>query len=203
VDPRWQGRGVARSLMSFALTTAVRLSKEIGCLCVMTHPLDDGVRALYRSFGFEDLPFDLARSMAVTDTTDQRSRECRAEDARDADLAGRRRRSDRADFLLDTPAVISMARAGRLQRYPRLKIILSHAGGFLHRRRFRPIARISIASMPAPADCSLGVVAGVPSTASAVLLLGRSCRFGCLSFVDGMRGAFRHGRRAGRSTQPE
>jgi len=144
------------------------------------------------------------RARARTDTTDQRSRECRAEDARDADLAGRRRRSDRADFLLDTPrAAISMARAGRLQRYPRLKIILSHAGGFLHRRRFRPIARISIASMPAPADCSLGVVAGVQSTASAVLLLGRSCRFGCLSFVDGMRGAFRHGRRAGRSTQPE
>ncbi|MFT3820719.1 MAG: GNAT family N-acetyltransferase [Rubrivivax sp.] len=65
VDQRWQGRGIARSLMSFALTTAVRLSKEIGCLCVMTHPLDDGVRALYRSFGFEDLPFDPARSMAV------------------------------------------------------------------------------------------------------------------------------------------
>jgi len=65
VDQRWQGRGVARSLMSFALTTAVRLSKEIGCLCVMTHPLDDDVRALSRSFGFEDLPFDPARSMAV------------------------------------------------------------------------------------------------------------------------------------------
>lgn len=65
VDLRWQGRGVARSLLAFALTTSVRLSKEVGCICVLTHPLDDGVRALYRSFGFEDLPFDPARSMAV------------------------------------------------------------------------------------------------------------------------------------------
>ena len=30
-----------------------------------TIPLDDDVRALYASFGFEDLPFDPARSMAV------------------------------------------------------------------------------------------------------------------------------------------
>jgi predicted N-acetyltransferase YhbS len=65
VDLRWQGRGVARSLLAFALTTAVRFSKEVGCFCVLTHPLDDGVRALYRSFGFEDLPFDPARSMAA------------------------------------------------------------------------------------------------------------------------------------------
>lgn len=65
VDRRYQGRGYARSLMLFALTTAVRLSKDIGCFCVLTHPLDDGVRAFYRSFGFEDLPFDPARSMAV------------------------------------------------------------------------------------------------------------------------------------------
>jgi predicted N-acetyltransferase YhbS len=65
VDRRWQGRGVARSLMFYALTTAVRFSKEVGCFCVLTHPLDDDVRALHRSFGFEDLPFDPARSMAV------------------------------------------------------------------------------------------------------------------------------------------
>lgn len=65
VDLRCQGRGYARSLMFFALTTAVHFSREIGCFCVLTHPLDDGVRAFYRSFGFEDLPFDPARSMAV------------------------------------------------------------------------------------------------------------------------------------------
>lgn len=65
VDRRYQGEGCARSLMFFALTTAVRFSNEIGCFCVLTHPLDDGVRAFYRAFGFEDLPFDPERSMAV------------------------------------------------------------------------------------------------------------------------------------------
>ncbi|HRD95361.1 MAG TPA: GNAT family N-acetyltransferase [Rubrivivax sp.] len=65
VDLRWQGQGIARSLMFYALTTAVRLSDQVGCFCVLTHPLDEDVRALYASFGFEDLPFDPARSMAV------------------------------------------------------------------------------------------------------------------------------------------
>ena len=65
VDTRYQGRGCARSLLFFALTTAVRLSRDMGCFCVLTHPLDDGVRDFYRQFGFEDLPFDPMRSMAV------------------------------------------------------------------------------------------------------------------------------------------
>lgn len=65
VDRDHQGRGYARSLMLFALTTAVSLSRSIGCFCVITHPLDDGVRDFYRNFGFEDLPFDPNRSMAV------------------------------------------------------------------------------------------------------------------------------------------
>jgi predicted N-acetyltransferase YhbS len=65
VDRRYQGRGYARSLMFFALTTAVNFSKEIGCFCVLTHPLGDSVRTFYRSFGFEDLPYDPAHSMAV------------------------------------------------------------------------------------------------------------------------------------------
>lgn len=65
VDRRYQGKGYARSLMFFALTTAARLANDIGCFCVLTHPLDDGVRAFYRAFGFEDVPFDPSRSMAV------------------------------------------------------------------------------------------------------------------------------------------
>lgn len=37
-----------------------------------------------------------------------------------------------ADFLLDTTrAAIQLARSGTLERYPALKILLSHAGGFL------------------------------------------------------------------------
>jgi predicted N-acetyltransferase YhbS len=65
VDRRHQGRGYARSLMLFALTTAVRFAKEIGCFGVLTHPLDDDVRAFYTRFGFETLPFDPTRSMIV------------------------------------------------------------------------------------------------------------------------------------------
>ena len=65
VDRRYQGLGYARALMWFALTTAVRFSKDVGCFGVLTHPLDDGLRAFYRRFGFEDLPFDPGHAMVV------------------------------------------------------------------------------------------------------------------------------------------
>ena len=65
VDRRYQGRGFSRSLLLFALRTAVRMSYDIGCFGVLTHPLDEGVCAFYRKFGFEDLPFDPNRAMAV------------------------------------------------------------------------------------------------------------------------------------------
>jgi predicted N-acetyltransferase YhbS len=65
VDHRYHGLGYARSLMWFALTTAVRFTKDIGCFGVLTHPLDDGLRTFYRRFGFEDLPGDPQRAMIV------------------------------------------------------------------------------------------------------------------------------------------
>lgn len=65
VDRRHQGQGLARSLLLFALTTVVTLSRQVGCFGVLTHPLDDGVRAFYRRFGFEDLPFDPGGGMIV------------------------------------------------------------------------------------------------------------------------------------------
>lgn len=65
VDRTRQGEGLSRSLMFYALTTAVRLARDLGCFCVLTHPLDDGVRAFYARFGFEDLPYDPHRAMAV------------------------------------------------------------------------------------------------------------------------------------------
>jgi predicted N-acetyltransferase YhbS len=65
VDRQHQGKGYSRSLMLFALETAVRFSKEIGCFGVLTHPLDDEVRTFYTRFGFETLPFDPKRSMVV------------------------------------------------------------------------------------------------------------------------------------------
>ena len=65
IDRQYHGRGYARSLMVFALTTALRLSRDIGCFGVITHPLDDELRAFYQRFGFEDLPFDPQRGMIV------------------------------------------------------------------------------------------------------------------------------------------
>ena len=65
VDRQFQGRGIAKSLLFFALTTAVRAARDIGFFCVLTHPLDDEVRAFYAQYGFTDLPFDPGRSMAV------------------------------------------------------------------------------------------------------------------------------------------
>lgn len=65
IDRGYHGRGYARSLMRFALTTSVRFSKDVGCFGVLAHPLDDGLRVFYRRFGFEDLPFDPGRAMIV------------------------------------------------------------------------------------------------------------------------------------------
>src|SRR5262249_43171992 len=65
VDRAYQGQGHARSLLFFALTTALRASRDVGSFGVITHPLDDGVRAFYARWGFEDLPFDPRRGMIV------------------------------------------------------------------------------------------------------------------------------------------
>jgi ribosomal protein S18 acetylase RimI-like enzyme len=65
VDVRFQSCGCARTLMAFALATSVRLSEQIGCVAVVTHPLDEAVRSFYHAFGFEDLPFDPRAAMAV------------------------------------------------------------------------------------------------------------------------------------------
>jgi GNAT superfamily N-acetyltransferase len=60
-----QGQGHARSLLLFALGTAMRASREIGSFGVITHPVDDTVRAFYRRWGFVDLPFDPRGAMIV------------------------------------------------------------------------------------------------------------------------------------------
>jgi predicted N-acetyltransferase YhbS len=73
VDLNYQGQGVARSLLLFAVSTAIRLSKDIGCFGVLTHPLDDEVRGLYRRFGFEDLPSDPKHGMIARITDLERN----------------------------------------------------------------------------------------------------------------------------------
>jgi GNAT superfamily N-acetyltransferase len=65
VHRTYQGGGHARSLLLFALTTALRASREVGSFGVLTHPLDDTVRQFYRRWGFDDVPFDPRRSMIV------------------------------------------------------------------------------------------------------------------------------------------
>lgn len=65
VHKEYQGQGHARSLLCFALATAIRASREIGSFGVVTHPVDDAVRAFYRRWGFVDLPFDPQEAMIV------------------------------------------------------------------------------------------------------------------------------------------
>jgi GNAT superfamily N-acetyltransferase len=65
VDHRYQRRGYGRSLLAFALMTSLRVSKEIGCVGVLTHPVDNDARLFYRQFDFEDVPGDPRGSMMV------------------------------------------------------------------------------------------------------------------------------------------
>lgn len=65
VDRRFQGQGLARHLLFYALTTSVAFSKSVGCFGVITHPIDDAARAFYGKFGFVDLPGDPRRTMIV------------------------------------------------------------------------------------------------------------------------------------------
>jgi predicted N-acetyltransferase YhbS len=60
-----QGQGHAKSLLAFALRSAVAASTHVGSYAVITHPLDDQVRAFYARFHFADLPADPKRAMYV------------------------------------------------------------------------------------------------------------------------------------------
>jgi GNAT superfamily N-acetyltransferase len=60
-----QGKGYARSLLIFALRIALRASRDVGSFGVITHPIDDQVRAFYAKHDFEDLPFDPRRAMII------------------------------------------------------------------------------------------------------------------------------------------
>lgn len=65
VDKNYQGQGYAADLVSYALNAALHVSDVIGCMGVITHPLDDKVRGFYEAWGFRDLPFDPRRAMMV------------------------------------------------------------------------------------------------------------------------------------------
>lgn len=68
-----QGQGIARSLLLFALRTALRASRDIASWGVILHPLDDRLREFYARHGFEDLPFDPRRAMVVRMTDLERN----------------------------------------------------------------------------------------------------------------------------------
>ena len=61
----FQGRGHAGSLLGFALKTTFAAHLKVGSFGVITHPVDDGIRAFYRRWGFQELPFDPERTMIV------------------------------------------------------------------------------------------------------------------------------------------
>ena len=65
IDKAYHGKGHARSLLLFALTVALRASRDFGSFGVITHPIDDQIRSFYQRWGFEDVPFDPRRSMIV------------------------------------------------------------------------------------------------------------------------------------------
>ena len=65
VDTAFQGQGHAASLLLFALRTALHSSDAVGSVGVITHPIDDGVRAFYAKHGFADLAFDPRHAMMV------------------------------------------------------------------------------------------------------------------------------------------
>jgi len=62
-----------------------------------------------------------------------------------------------ADFLLDTTrAAIGLARSGTLERCPHLKVILSHAGGFVPYAAYRIAIAASAAGNPLEGMARLG-----------------------------------------------
>ena len=65
VDSAFQGQGHAASLLLYALRMALVASEAVGSVGVITHPIDDSVRAFYAKYGFVDLPFDPRRAMMV------------------------------------------------------------------------------------------------------------------------------------------
>jgi predicted N-acetyltransferase YhbS len=65
VDKAHQGRGYAADLLLYALKAALCVADTAGCMGVVTHPLDDGVRGFYARWGFQELPFDPRRAMIV------------------------------------------------------------------------------------------------------------------------------------------
>ena len=58
VDRAYQGQGHSKSLLVFALKTAMIASRSVGSIGVITHPIDYALRSFYARWGFVELPSD-------------------------------------------------------------------------------------------------------------------------------------------------
>ncbi len=65
VDLAFQRRGYAVDLLLEAYRRSLAASQVIGCMAILTHPIDDQVRGFYARWGFQNLPFDPRRAMIV------------------------------------------------------------------------------------------------------------------------------------------
>lgn len=65
VDTHYQGQGLSKSLLFFTFKTVMHMSEIVGCYGLITHPLDESVRAFYQHHGFQDIPYDPERAMMV------------------------------------------------------------------------------------------------------------------------------------------
>jgi GNAT superfamily N-acetyltransferase len=65
VDRDYQSKDYATALLLFAFRSALQAAEIIGCIGLITHPLDDGVRQFYARRGFRDLAFDPKRAMMI------------------------------------------------------------------------------------------------------------------------------------------
>ena len=63
VDKDYQGQGHAADLLLHVYRRALVASETIACMALLTHPVDDTMRAFYAKSGFVDLPFDPRRAM--------------------------------------------------------------------------------------------------------------------------------------------
>jgi predicted N-acetyltransferase YhbS len=65
ITKEFQGQGLASGLMLFAIKSVQQAAELIGCHGLLTNPINDGVRAFYRNFDFDDLPHDTKRAMIL------------------------------------------------------------------------------------------------------------------------------------------
>jgi GNAT superfamily N-acetyltransferase len=65
VGKNYQAQGHAADLLLHAFRRVLVASESIGCMALITHPVDDSARSFYAKWGFQELVFDPRRAMIV------------------------------------------------------------------------------------------------------------------------------------------